>query len=86
MQHPIDLAADVLGSQQALAGALGVTKAAVWQWKLNKRHVPVVHCVRIEQITNSAVTRKDLRPTDWQDIWPELAKPQSPKQKGGAHV
>lgn len=81
MQHPIDLAALVLGSQQALAGALGVTKAAVWQWKLNKRQVPVVHCVRIEQITNSTVTRQDLRPNDWQLIWPEL----TPKQKEAAH-
>ena len=73
MQHPIDIAAYAVGSQQALAGELGVTKAAVWQWKLNRRQVPVVHCVRIEQITNKLVTRRDLRPDDWHLIWPELA-------------
>lgn len=28
----------------------------------------------IEEITNGAVTRLDLRPDDWQRIWPELAK------------
>lgn len=29
-------------------------------------------CVAIEQATASAVTRKDLRPDDWAQIWPEL--------------
>jgi DNA-binding transcriptional regulator YdaS (Cro superfamily) len=28
--------------------------------------------VAIEQVTNGAVTRKDLRPDDWHLIWPEL--------------
>lgn len=32
-----------------------------------------VVCVSIERETNGQVTRKDLRPDDWQDIWPELA-------------
>jgi len=27
--------------------------------------------VRIEGITGGAVTRRDLRPNDWHDIWPE---------------
>lgn len=30
--------------------------------------------VSIEQATKGAVTRQDLRPNDWQAIWPELAK------------
>ena len=29
-------------------------------------------CVRIERETFGAVTRKDLRPDDWAEIWPEL--------------
>lgn len=29
-------------------------------------------CVRIELESNGAVTRRDLRPDDWMDIWPEL--------------
>lgn len=32
-----------------------------------------VSCVRIEKVTNGAVTRRDLRPDDWERIWPELA-------------
>jgi DNA-binding transcriptional regulator YdaS (Cro superfamily) len=31
-------------------------------------------CVLIENASNSEVTRVDLRPNDWQDIWPELAE------------
>jgi len=29
-------------------------------------------CTAIEQATKGQVTRKDLRPTDWHLIWPEL--------------
>lgn len=31
-------------------------------------------CVSIEQATNGEVTRKDLRPDDWERIWPELSE------------
>jgi DNA-binding transcriptional regulator YdaS (Cro superfamily) len=31
-------------------------------------------CVKIENNSNLAVTRKDLRPDDWQDIWPEFSE------------
>lgn len=33
-------------------------------------------CVLIEQITDGAVSRKDLYPSDWPGIWPELAQAQ----------
>lgn len=29
-------------------------------------------CVRIELESKGVVTRRDLRPDDWMDIWPEL--------------
>ena len=32
----------------------------------------VAICVAIEQQTKGKVTRKDLRPDDWQLLWPEL--------------
>lgn len=35
--------------------------------------------VRIERHTAGQVSRRDLRPSDWQDIWPELAN-SDPKQ------
>lgn len=51
--------------------------AQIRQWQhgyANRRPGPA-HCVAIERATNGAVTRRDLRPTDWHLIWPELAEP-----------
>lgn len=36
------------------------------------RPVPIERCVEIEQKTERAVRRWDLRPDDWHRIWPEL--------------
>lgn len=71
-QHPIDRAAAVVGSQVVLASILNVTKAAVGQWKLPDRQVPIEHCPAIERATDKTVMRWDLRPHDWHLIWPEL--------------
>lgn len=70
--HPIDKAADIIGSQTALAAVLGVSKGAVSQWKDEDRRVPATHCVAIERATAGAVTRRDLRPDDFHLIWPDL--------------
>lgn len=74
----IQTAARLLGNQAALARALGVTPVVVGQWlKPNVstgRAVPPKQCVRIEQLTEGKVTRRELRPEDWQAIWPELAQ------------
>lgn len=75
-------AAKLLGSQLALSRALAVTPVTVSQWVRpeggNGRPVPPKQCVRIEQLTQGQVTRRDLRPDDWHDIWPELAHPTPP--------
>lgn len=68
----IEKAAKILGNQEALGALCGVTKAAVSHWK-SIQSVPVQFCYRIEEATGGAVTRRDLRPNDWQAIWPELA-------------
>ena len=68
--HPIDAAAFSVGGRTALAKKLGVTAAAIGNWKV--RGTPVRYCVEIEAISNGATTRKDLRPDDWAQIWPEL--------------
>lgn len=53
-----------------------MTPVTVSQWlrpkASNGRPVPPKQCVRIEQLTQGQVTRRDLRPDDWQEIWPEL--------------
>lgn len=82
-KHPIDKASDCLGGATKLAALLGVSAQAISNWK--ERGVPIERCVAIEQATASEVTRKDLRPDDWESIWPELAKPEptaAPKWDG----
>lgn len=72
----VEAAAKIVGSQKALARALGISSAAVGQWGREgaaSRGVPPRQCVRIEQLTVGAVTRRELRPDDWREIWPELA-------------
>lgn len=66
----------IFGSQAALAKALAVTPMAVGQWAnpgAHSRRVPPKQCVRIEALTEGRVTRRQLRPDDWADFWPELA-------------
>lgn len=61
----ITKAAKCVGSRVALARALGVTKAAVWQWE-HERPVPSEYCPSIERLTGGAVRCEDLRPeVDW---------------------
>lgn len=50
---------------------LGISSPSVTNWR--QRGVPIERCVQIERATGGAVMRWDLRPTDWRDIWPELA-------------
>jgi len=38
--------------------------------------------VALEHATGGAVTRQELRPADWQQIWPELATPSQPTTQG----
>lgn len=72
---------EIFGSQSALASALQISKVAVGQWFVDTdnpshRHVPPRQCVRIEQLTGGAVGRRELRPHDWQQWWPdEVAAP-----------
>lgn len=62
--NAIKHAAELIGSQRAMAEALGVTPGAVSQWQEGK--VPFEHCIPIERMTNGAVRCEDLRPDiDW---------------------
>lgn len=69
----IKQAIDEVGGPARLAVLLGVTTQAVCFWRDGKRQMPVQHCSTIELATDGQVTRRDLRPNDWQRIWPELA-------------
>lgn len=72
----IDIAVDRLGGVGRLAAAIGVTQAAVSNWRARGSSPDAIHCTAIERATGGAVTRRDLRPDDWAQIWPELAQGQ----------
>jgi DNA-binding transcriptional regulator YdaS (Cro superfamily) len=60
------------GRAKLVAQELGVSSSLVAQWAAGKP-VSVERCVAIERATDGAVTRRELRPADWTEIWPELA-------------
>jgi DNA-binding transcriptional regulator YdaS (Cro superfamily) len=65
-EQALEQASEIVGSMQALAEKLGVTKSAVGQWKLPGRRVPAEHCPAIERLTGGLVRCELLRPdVDW---------------------
>lgn len=79
----------------AFARLLNLNPDQVRQWRHghDERKPSPENCVLIEQATGGLVTRKDLRPDDWQRIWPELAEAVAPAPakagkgaKGTAHA
>lgn len=61
------------GAATKLAREIGASVNDVVQWSLERRSVPIRWAVPIERGTGHEVTRRDLRPNDWAQIWPELA-------------
>jgi len=70
------------GGQAALARALGVAAPTVNQWVKGLRPIPIHHCSVIEELTQGAISRKQLRPDDWHRIWPELQGPTTEGTEG----
>lgn len=65
-------------SQSVAGKALSVSAGRIGHFCRGEDIPPPKVCVRIEAWSGGAVTRKELRPEDWQLIWPELAElPQS---------
>ena len=76
MNNQIDVQGACLtaGGQAKLAKRLGVTPAAVQQWRNGSRSVPLRFCRAIADLSgNGAACLGRLRPNDWYLIWPELA-------------
>jgi DNA-binding transcriptional regulator YdaS (Cro superfamily) len=67
--EPIDKAISILGGVSRTAEALGVVQGAVSNW-IARKSVPASRCLAIENATNGAVTRYELRP----DVFGEPAK------------
>jgi DNA-binding transcriptional regulator YdaS (Cro superfamily) len=60
------------GRIAAVARAVGMAPAFLWQIANKRREMPVEYGARIEVATGHHVRRWDLRPDDWHLIWPEL--------------
>lgn len=60
------------GNAKDLAQKIGVSQSFLSQMIGGIRTISPENAVSIEQATNGEVTRKDLRPDDWDRIWPEL--------------
>ena len=45
-----------------------------WRHGYAGRKPGAAYCVAIEKATKGLVTRQELRPDDWEAIWPELRK------------
>ncbi len=73
----IERAAEVLGSQTALADLCGVSKGAVSQWKEPGRRVPAEYCPLIERATDGKVRCEELRPdVAWDVLRMQAADPE----------
>jgi len=65
------------GTAAAIARAVNVSPVMVTQWASGEKPVPVARCLGIERATEGRVTRKDLRPTDYWEHWPDLPIPEA---------
>ena len=74
MQNTTHLNVAILsaGGRGALADSLGVSRQVVWNWLHRDKAVPAQHCLSIEALTG--VSRKLLRPDDWQKFWPDTKR------------
>nr|WP_081651353.1 YdaS family helix-turn-helix protein [Cupriavidus sp. WS] len=72
------------GTAVKLAGTLHVSPSYLSQMVSGSSPISPERCVAIERATNGSVTRKDLRPSDWHLIWPELAISHAPADLGAS--
>lgn len=61
------------GRAAVLAADLGISPSYLSQLAAGTAPLSPKRCVRIERATGGEVTRQDLLPLDWQDVWPELS-------------
>lgn len=66
MRNPhVARAAAILGGVQQLADALGISRAAIYQWGTDD--VPPKRAIDVEKATKGEVTRRDLCPAFFDD-------------------
>lgn len=69
---------DALGGTFAVAALLGIKPPSVSRWRGGRSvfAIPDDKLIRLAPIAEAKgiASRRDLRPDDWLQIWPELAK------------
>ena len=65
-------------SASALAARVRIAPAFLYQIAHGKRQPSAALARAMEVVTSGAVSRRDLRPSDWGDIWPELIDDEHP--------
>lgn len=70
----LDRAIDTVGTQQALADALGIQSPSISEWKARGK-VPAERCLAIEALCGGKVSRYDLRPDVFGDPPPPANDP-----------
>lgn len=83
-QRALLAAIEHAGSQSALARLLGKSQPHIHKWLHSPNSLAPEHCAAIERVTAGAITRKELRPDDWQEIWPELALAEKAERREAA--
>lgn len=68
VMNAIERACKCIGGQAELSRRLGVTSAAISQWKNGDRPIPAERCPDIERATDGQVTCEELRP-DLSEQW-----------------
>lgn len=63
-------------STRQIAEAIGVQPAQISQWKhcRDGRRPGAAYAAAVERATDGVVTRQELRPDDYAEIWPDLAE------------
>lgn len=60
------------GGAASLAKSIGISPSYLSQMASGATNISPENAVKIEQATNGEVSRRELRPSDWAAIWPEL--------------
>ena len=70
------------GRATKLAEVLEVSPSYLSQMASGSAAISPERCVEIEKATDGLVSRKDLYPTKWHRVWPELAKQENAAMHG----
>jgi DNA-binding transcriptional regulator YdaS (Cro superfamily) len=71
------------GFQAKLAKRFNLSRQTVNGWRSG---IPIPYCAGVEHECAGEFTRRDFRPDDWKQIWPELERRQGSERSDEAAV